>query len=173
MKLATFFALIVFSACGAIGQEAPGLYADQAGTLVKMDHAPLSGSATKGVLKSAFVPGVMPGVVWNFPGAHAPVNVAKNPRFVYKTRAEQEISERDLVIVRMDQKSDRREIRVGKQSAWTGNVRSGFDQDRVIPIKVVRTGDKLEITTIGELPAGEYFLTAGFSPQGFDFAVSK
>ena len=111
------FALVAFIALIAlivVAQDSPGMYVDQAGSLVKMEHVPMSGTATKGVAKSVFVPGATPSVVWDFPGSAAPVRVSARPRFVYQLRPNQSISERDLVLVRMDQKSDHREIRVAK-----------------------------------------------------------
>lgn len=167
------FAAIVLLAASAIAQDAPGMYVDQAGALVKIEHASTSGTSTRGVAKSAFVPGATPSVVWEFSGAQAPIRVSARPRLVYKVRSNQAVSERDLVLVRMDPKSDHREIRVGKVGAWTGNARAGFDQSKLVAITVTRNGDTLEITPAGDLPAGEFFLAAGFSPVGYDFGVDS
>ena len=167
-------ALVVFVALIAlivVAQDSPGMYVDQAGSLVKMEHVPMSGTATKGVAKSVFVPGAAPSVVWDFPGSAAPVRVSARPRFVYQLRPNQSISERDLVLVRMDQKSDHREIRVAKVGSWTANTRTGFDQKKLIPIAVTRKGETIEIVPNADLEVGEYFVTAGFSPVGFDFGV--
>jgi hypothetical protein len=147
------------------------MYVDRAGSLVKMEHAPFSGTSTKGIAKSVFVPGVSPSVAFDYPGAQAPIRVSPRPRLVYKLAANAAFSERDFVLVRMDQKSDHREIRVGKVGAWTANVRTGFD--KLIPITVTRTGDTIEITPTADLPAGEYYTTAGFSPRGYDFGVDS
>jgi len=157
----------------ASAQDSPGMYVDQSGSLVKMEHVPFSGTATKGVAKSVFVPGVGPSVVWDFPGAQAPIRVSARPRFVYQLRPNQTISERDIVLVRMDQKSDHREIRVAKVGAWTLNSRTGFDQTKLVAITVTRKGETLEISPAADLEAGEYFTTAGFSPIGFDFGVTR
>jgi len=138
---------------------------------VKMAHVPMSGTATKGVAKSVFVPAATPSVVRDFPGSAAPVRVSARPRFVYQLRPNQSISERDLVLVRMDQKSDHREIRVAKVGSWTANTRTGFDQKKLIPIAVTRKGETIEIVPNADLDVGEYFVTAGFSPVGFDFGV--
>lgn len=162
--------IVVLFASAAFAQDA-GMYIDRAGALVKMEHAATSGISTKGVAKSAFVPGAMPSVVWDYSGAQAPIRVSARPRLVYKIRANQAVSERDIVLVRMDQKSDHREIRVGKVGAWTGNSRVGFDESKLIPITVTRNGDTLEISPADDLPAGEFFLSAGFSPVGYDFGV--
>jgi hypothetical protein len=73
----------------------------------------------------------------------------------------------------MDQKSDHREIRVAKVGAWTLNSRTGFDQTKLVAITVTRKGETLEISPAADLEAGEYFTTAGFSPIGFDFGVTR
>jgi hypothetical protein len=172
MKTVLQFALVIALASVAWGQNSPGLYVDQAGSLVKMEHVPFSGTGTKGVAKSVFVP-VGPSVVWEFPGAQAPIRVSARPRFVYRLRPDQQISERDLVLVRMDPKSDHREIRVAKVGAWTANARTGFDQKKLIAITVTRKDAMIEITPAADLDAGEYFVTAGFSPIGFDFGVGS
>jgi len=104
-------------------------------------------------------------------GSAAPVRVSARPRFVYQLRPNQSISERDLVLVRTDQKSDHREIRVAKVGSWTANTRTGFDQKKLIPIAVTRKGETIEIVPNADLDVGEYFVTAGFSPVGFDFGV--
>jgi hypothetical protein len=157
----------------AWGQDPAGMYVDQAGSLVKMEHVPFSGTGTKGVAKSVFVPGVGPSAVWDFPGAQAPIRVTVRPRFVYRLRSNQAISERDFVLVRMDPKSDHREIRVAKVGAWTANSKTGYDEKKLVAITVTRKGETLEITPAADLDAGEYFMTAGFSPIGFDFGVTR
>jgi hypothetical protein len=164
--------VVLLVAVVAVAQDTPGMYVDRSGSLVKMEHAPMSGTGTKGVAKSMFVPGVSPSVVWDYPGLAAPVRVSARPRFVYLIRPNQSsISERDIVLVRMDQKGDHREIRVAKVGAWTANTRTGFDQKKLIPIAVTRKGETIEIVPAADLDAGEYFVTAGFSPVGFDFGV--
>jgi hypothetical protein len=170
MKRALALAVFALLASAAFAQDAPGMYVDRAGSLVRMEHAPMSGTATKGVAKSVFLP-ASPSVVWDYTGAQAPIRVSARPRLIYKVSANQAISERDVVLVRMDQKSDHREIRVGKVGAWTSNVRTGFD--KLIPITVTRSGDTIEITPTADLPAGEYYTTAGFSSRGYDFGVDS
>jgi hypothetical protein len=155
------------------GQDSPGMYVDQAGSLAKMEHVPFSGTGTRGIAKTLFVPGAGPSGVWEFPGAQAPIRVSVRPRFVYQLKPNQGISERDFVIVRMDQKSDHREIRFAKMSGWTLNTRGGYDPKKLVAIVCTRKGDTLEISPAADLDAGEYFVTAGFSPVGFDFGVTR
>jgi hypothetical protein len=167
MKSKVILAALI--AVAAFAQDSPGMYVDQSGSLVKMEHVPFGGTGTKDVAKSVFVPGVGPKVIWEFPGAQAPIRVSARPRFVYQLRPNQTISERDVVIVRMDQKSDHREIRVAKTGAFTLNTRTGYDEKKLISVTVTRKSDTLEISPATDLDAGEYYVTAGFSPVGFDF----
>jgi hypothetical protein len=171
------FVAIVAGALIALGSlawgQSPGMYVDQAGSLVKMEHVPFAGTGTKGVAKSVFVPGVGPSVVWEFPGVQAPIRVTVRPRFVYHLKPNQTISERDFIIVRMDQKSDHREIRVAKTGAFTLNSRTGYDQKKLAAVTVTRKGDTIEISPAADLDAGEYFITAGLSPVGYDFEVTR
>lgn len=87
------------------------------------------------------------------------------PRFVYQLRPNQSISERGLVLVRMDQKADHREIRVAKVGSWTTNTRTGFDQKKLIPIAVTRKGETLEIVPDADLGAAESFVPRGLAPS--------
>jgi hypothetical protein len=173
MRKLAIVAFVALVATVSLAQDSPGMYVDQAGSLAKMEHVPFSGTATKGVAKSLFVPGAGPSGVWEFPGAQAPIRVSVRPRFVYQLKPNQAISERDFVIVRMDQKSDHREIRFAKMSGWTLSTRGGYDQKKLVAVTVTRKGDTLEISPAADLDAGEYFVTAGFSPVGFDFGVAR
>jgi hypothetical protein len=173
MRKLAIVAFVALIATVSLAQDAPGMYVDQAGLLVKMEHVPFGGTGTKGIAKSLFVPGAGPKVVWEFAGAQAPIRVSARPRFVYQLKRNQEVSERDIVMLRMDQKGGHREIRVAKMSGWTLNTSGGFDQKKLIAIAVTRKGDTLEISPAADLNAGEYFVTSGFSPVGFDFGVTR
>jgi hypothetical protein len=155
------------------GQDSPGMYADQGGQLVKMEHARTPDFGTKGVAKSVFVPGAGASGVWIYSGSQSPVRVSARPRFLYRLRPGQSGDERDIVLVRMDAKSNSREIRFVKVSGWTGNSRGGFDQKKLVAITVTRTGDTIEIVPTTDLEAGEYLATWGMSPVGYDFGVTK
>jgi hypothetical protein len=163
LALSLIFGL--FLAGSAIAQSEPGLYLDN----VKMDRAQFAGMASKGIAKSVFVPGAGFSIVWDFTGSEAKTRAGASPKFIYQLRANQ--ATRDFVLVRMDQKSDHREIRVSKESGWTGDARNGFDPKKLVELRVTKTGNGFEITPAESLPPGEYFLTAGFSPVGYDFSV--
>jgi hypothetical protein len=153
------------------GQSEPGMYLNRGADQVKMTHAQLAGMESKGTAKSMFVPGASIGVVWDFPGSTAAIQADANPKFVYRVRANQVLQE--FVLVRMDRKSDRRQIKVGKGNTLTGSVRTGFDQKNVVELRVTRKENSIEIVPVSNLAPGEYFLTAGFSSIGYDFSVSK
>jgi hypothetical protein len=155
-------------------QENSGMYLDRDGEPAqKMERARMSGSESKGVAKSVFVPGASVSHVWDYPGAEATIHADASPRFIYYLHENQTIADRDFVMVRMDQKSDRREIRVAKQGAWTGDVRTGFDRKRLVDLRITKKGSTVEIVPMQTLTPGEYFMTAGFSPVGYDFGVHK
>jgi len=165
MLIGLLFAAVTF------GQSEPGMYLDRGADQVKMTHAQLAGMESKGAAKSLFVPGASIGVVWDFSGSTAAIQADANPKFVYQARANQVLQ--DFVLVRMDQKSDRRQIKVGKGNTLTGSVRTGFDPKNVIELRVTRKGNTIEIAPAHSLTPGEYFVTAGFSSLGYDFSVSK
>jgi hypothetical protein len=158
-------------ATAAFAQTAPGMYLDRDGNRDKMDHATLSGMESKGIAKSMFVPGASVGTVWDFPGRTARLQAGATPRFIYQVSPNQILQ--DLVMVRMDQKSDRRQIKVAKASTLTGSVRVGFNPKSMIELRIKRTENTFEIVPAQPLAAGEYFITAGFSSLGYDFSVSK
>lgn len=172
MKQLALVALVAFFATVTLAQDAPGMYVDQAGSLVEMKHVQFAGSGSKGVAKSVFVPGTSASVVWDYRGAQAPVRVSARPHFVYRMRPNQGISERDIVLVRMDQKTDHREIRIAKVRAF-GNNQTGYDEKSLVALTVTRSGETLQISPATDLAPGEYFMTAGFSAIGFDFGVER
>jgi hypothetical protein len=172
MKLITFVAFVALIAGRAIAQD-PGMYVDQAGSLVKMQHARAPEVGTKGVVKSMFVPGVMPAGVWIYPGTTSGVPTSSRPRFTYQVRPNQEVRLDSLVLIRLDRKGDRREVRFVRTSAWTGNTRSGFDAKNTVELVSKRDGNVIQLSPAADLAPGEYLLTADSNPIGYDFTVSK
>lgn len=173
MRKFALVTLVAALASFAWGQDSPGMYVDQAGTLVKMQHARAPDFGTKGIAKSVFVLGAGPSGVWIYSGAQSPNRVSPRPRFLYRLRPGQTGNEQDIVLVRMDAKSNSREIRFVKISGWTGNSRGGFDQKKLVAITVNRKGDTIEIVPTADLETGEYFATWGTSPMGYDFGVTN
>jgi hypothetical protein len=77
----------------------------------------------------------------------------------------------DLIIVRLDEKSDRREARTLSGNAFGGG-HSGFDAKKTTTATAVKRDDgSWEISPDGDLKPGEYLITTGTQPQGFDFGI--
>jgi hypothetical protein len=160
--------IVLFFTVTTLAQSETGMYLDRGADQVKMTHAQFAGMESKGTTKSMFVPGAAIRIVWDFRGSTATVQTGANPKFVY-----QGVAAQDFVLVRLEQKSDRRQVRVCKVSAVTGGMRVGFDPKTVVELRVVRKGNTIEIAPTQILVPGEYFLAAGFSSSGYDFSVSK
>jgi len=172
MRRFALFAAVALFAVTALAQTKPGLYLDRGEkNFSKLDHAPVAEMGTKGVVKSMFVPGAMPSGIWRFSGKSSPVGTSVHPHFVYRLGSEQDISARDVVMIRLDQHDDHREARIVRMSAWTGNSATGFDKSKIVPLRVTTEHDGfIEFEPSNDLvPNGEYFLTANLSPRGYDF----
>jgi hypothetical protein len=163
--------IVLLFAASASAQSGPGMYFESGDAHTKMEHTALAGIESKGAAKSLFVPGSGVSAVWEYAGAHASVHTGVNPKFVYELRESQVI--RQWVLVRMDEKSDRREIRVAKVSGWTGDLRAGFDVKKLVELRVTKREGKIEIAPLQTLSPGEYYITAGFSSVGYDFTVTN
>jgi hypothetical protein len=76
----------------------------------------------------------------------------------------------DLIIVRLDEKSDHREARTITGSMFGGH--SGFDPKKTTTATAVKREDgSWEVSPDGDLKPGEYLITTGIKPQGFDFGI--
>lgn len=161
---------VVILASVVVGQQAeakrePGMYAEQNGTLEKMAPAPYSGSKETNNIAKA-------NVFWTFRGSEAIVKLAvKRPHFViYSTKPHWATTR--LVIVRLDKKSDHRELRMASGSMFGGH--GGFDEDKTVTATTTKRDDESwDVSPDKELEPGEYLLTTGISPQGFDFAIQS
>lgn len=172
MNRSAILAVIALFSIAVVGQTQPGLYLDRGeNNFSRVDHAPSAEIGSKGVVKSMFVPGVMPSGIWRFSGASAPLGTSIHPHFVYRLRAEQDLSARDFVMIQLDRRNDHREARSVRISAWSGNSTSGFDKGKLVPLRVTTEHDGfIEFEPIGNLVSGdEYFITANMSPRGYDF----
>jgi hypothetical protein len=175
MKRFALIAVLTIFSVPILAQTTPGLYLDRGKNgFSRIDHAPVAESGTKGVVKSMFVPGVMPSGIWKFAGKSAPLATSVHPRFVYRLRVEQDLSGRDLVLIRLDQRSDHREARVVRMSAWTGNGTGGFDKKNIVSLKLTEHDGFIEFEPAQDLVAnGDYFITANLNPRGYDFHVDS
>jgi hypothetical protein len=78
----------------------------------------------------------------------------------------------DLIVVRLDEKSDHREARTITGSMLGG--RSGFDSKKTTTATATKRDDgNWEVSPDADLKPGEYLITTGTQPQGFDFGIRK
>jgi len=76
----------------------------------------------------------------------------------------------DLIIVRLDEKSDHREARTISGSMFGGH--GGFDSKKTTTASLARQDDgSWEVSPDKDLKSGEYLSTTGIQPQGFDFGI--
>jgi hypothetical protein len=79
----------------------------------------------------------------------------------------------DLIVVQLDEKSDHRESRMATGNMF-GAGHGGFDPKRTVTVATVKKEDgSWDVSPAQDLKPGEYLLTTGMSPQGFDFGVTK
>lgn len=138
----------------------------------------MAGGGLKHVGKM-FVPGLTPQMVWTFRGNQAPVQIeGKRPTFCIKESAYlanvQGRTERDLLIVRFDKKSDHREL----QTTNGGNVftfKSGLSKDRMPEINTRSLAEGIFLVAPSEdLKTGEYLLTfSALGTSGYDFGIKQ
>jgi hypothetical protein len=177
MKKAVILAILTLLTV-AFGQtQAPGIYSDQNGTLSELSPAAYSGTQSSNSMVKA-------NIFWTFRGNHSPVQLSTNrPQFrlVCGLRGGVPLlmlcgptlqQPTDLIIVRLDEKSDHREARTITGSMFGGH--SGFDAKKTTTATAVKRDDgSWEVSPDGDLKPGEYLITTGTHPQGFDFGIQS
>lgn len=175
MKASAVLVFILMSL--AIGQNAqqPGIYFEQNGTA--LTPAAYSGTQSSNKIVKA-------NVSWTFRGSHSPLQLSTNrPHFrlvcgfgpvpllmLCQPGASQP---NDLIVVQLDEKSDHRESRMATGNMF-GAGHGGFDPKRTVTVTIVKKEDgSWDVSPAQDLKPGEYLLTSGMSPQGFDFGVTK
>jgi hypothetical protein len=170
-KIAAFMLL---TSALAFSQQTPGIFLDQYGELSELSPAAYSGAQSSNRVVRA-------NIFWTFRGSHSPVQLSTNRphfRLVCGFRATVPLlllcgptqHPSDLIIVRLDEKSGRREARTVSGSMFGG--RSGFDSKKTTTATTVkRDDDSWEVSPDQDLGAGEYLITTGIQPQGFDFGI--
>lgn len=77
---------------------------------------------------------------------------------------------RDLIIVRLDEKPDSREAQMATGSIVGGH--GGFDPKKTTIAPLVKRDDGTwEFSPEKDLAPGDYLITTGTQPHGFDFAI--
>ena len=78
----------------------------------------------------------------------------------------------DLIVVQLDEKPDHRESRAISGSIVGGH--GGFDPKRTVIASAEKREDGSgDVSFAQDLKPGEYLITTGISPHGFDFGIQK
>jgi hypothetical protein len=110
-------------------------------------------------------------------GQHASVMASRNPVIEIELPANENID--NYIVVRMDEKGDRREIEMGSVGGTVGE-KVGIRADRIVRTSATPLGGRrFRITSVSEMKAGEYILYSvgsadfphGIYGQGYDFTV--
>src|ERR1039458_6459610 len=135
--------------------QTPGIYSDQNGTLSELSPAAYSGvQSSNSIVKASFS--------WTFRGSHSPVQLSTNrPQFRLVCGLTGGVplvmlcgptlkQPTDLIIVRLDEKSDHREARTITGSRFGGH--SGFDTKKNTTATAVKREDgNWEVSPDGEI----------------------
>lgn len=157
---------------------APGIYYKSPTGFIKLEQITMIGGGAKHMGKM-FVPGLTPQMVYTFRGAHSPIQFSETkPTFyirqdVYMAGVPGH-SERDIVLVRFDEKKDHRELQVTSgSSAFT--MKAGFSKERTPDITTAHISDSdFTVVPAQDLVPGEYLLTfGGGGTTGYDFGIPK
>jgi hypothetical protein len=171
----TTVVVLVLSIYAVHAQDRPGIYSDQDGTLSALGAAAYSGTQTSSAIVKATI-------FWTFRGGHSLVQLQTihphfrlvcgqgNNLFMF---CDSNFQPRELVIVQLDGKSNQR-----RASMATGNMfgvgHGGFDPKKVTTAVLTKRDDgNWEVTPDKDLKAGEYLITSGAQPQGFDFGIHQ
>jgi hypothetical protein len=168
-------ACVLVASVLAFGQQTPGIFLDQDGKVSELSPAAYSGTQSSNSMVKA-------NIFWTFRGSRSPVQLSTNhPNFrlvcghgnlnlLMLCGATRHPS--DLIIVRLDEKLDHREARTITGSMFGGH--SGFDSKKTTTATAVKQDDgSWEISPDKDLKAGEYLITTGTQPQGFDFGIQS
>jgi len=157
--------------------QQPGIYIEHDGTMATLSLAAYSGTQSSNKIVKA-------NVSWTFRGSHSPLQLSTNrPHFrlvcgfgpvpllmLCQPGASQP---NDLIVVQLDEKSDHRESRMATGNMF-GAGHGGFDPKRTVTVTTVKKEDgSWDVSPAQDLKPGEYLLTTGMSPQGFDFGITK
>src|ERR1019366_6889141 len=177
MRKAVIFVILTLVA-GAFGQTStPGIFLDQDGKLSELNPAAYSGTQSSNSMMKA-------NIFWTFRGSHSPVQLSTNrPQFRLVCGLTGGVplvmlcgptlkQPADVIIVRLDEKSDHREARTITGSMLGGH--SGVDPKKTTTATAVKGEDgSWEVSPDADLKPGEYLITSGTQPQGFDFGIQS
>jgi len=180
MKACSMFLSAVILACSfAAAQTKPtenGIYVQNGDHWDKLYIASTSGARSSGAAKSAFSYGIASSkAVLVFRDSTAPVK-SSSMRPIFLVIGDTITAPRDIVIVRLQQKKDHRELQIGKFNAYSG-MKMEYPPADVIEVDVKESERARTITPKTDLKAGEYIIFTGTpTPMpigygGYDFSV--
>jgi hypothetical protein len=172
----TLILAVLLIASLVIGQRAKlvtGMYVDKNGTLSELSPAAYSGTQSSNHI-------VKTNIFWMFRGGRSAVQLlTTRPHFrlicgqgniALILLCGPAVQPSDLIIVRLDEKSDHREFHIATRSIFGG--RGGFDPKKTTTATAVKRADgSWNVWPVEDLKSGEYLITTGTQPQGFDFGI--
>ena len=151
--------------------DQPGVYYKASDGWARLDQTSPSRAKTKGLGKAMLSWGFASiSAAKVYQGAQASLQISeRRPIFHVKDFA---VSDQSATIVRVEKKSNSREVQIGSVSAF--NARPGYREQDRRGVKVSRAADGVTvITPTSDLEPGEYLLLldAGEYDYGYDFGV--
>ena len=157
----------------------PGVYIRNAQDSNKWDKlylASTAGAKTAGVTKNSLSLGIAhKRFELTYRDAEAPVRTSC-PKPVFRIVGLSQTAPRDIVVVRLEQKKDHRELQVGGTSDWSGTS-FGYPPDATTSVEVQEDATGMTLTPKADLKPGEYMLFASTPTAlpigygGYDFSV--
>jgi len=177
MKIYAAVMLTCLFSCSGSAQSVPteyGAYLKSSDGWQKLYIAPSSGTHSSSAAKVALSYGIASAKsVITYRGSSTPVKTGAKPLFLLAGMST-DVSPRDIVIVRLKQKKDHRELQIGKVNLYSGS-RFEYPPEDVFDVNVVEGGSTRTITPETDLKPGEYILftsqQTGVQLDGYDFTV--
>jgi len=178
MKSFAAVLLCLFCAAGFAQSSAlePGIYIQNANKWDKLYLANTAGAKTAGIAKNSLSLGIArKRFELTYRDVEAPVRTL-NPKPVFRIVGPSQTAPRDIVVVRLQQRRDHRELQVGGESDWTGTS-FGYPPDATTSVEVQQDETGMTLTPKADLKPGEYILFASTPTAlpigygGYDFSV--
>lgn len=159
MKAVALVSAIMVSLAIGQQQREAGMYVDQNGTLTKLAEAPHPSTRIKSKIVKATG-------LWIFRGAEAAVQIpVSHPHFIIYGSSER------FVIVRLENKSDHRELQAASASLL--GAHGGFDPKKTIDTTATKRFDGgFDLSFKPDLEPGEYLISTEVPPrEAYDFGI--
>lgn len=160
------------------GPTTAGMYLSSGDTYTKIMGQLLGTKRTGSLLASKLTAGIKTSKVnEQLLGAHAQAVTGPNPQFLFipaKQEGDAGVNAGDLILIRMEQKKDRRQFEVGATGAWRASSGVALSHEVQLSRTEVRPG-VYKIAPMTTLSKGEYglYLDRGenLAPYVYDFSV--